>query len=242
MCLGVKEGTLVPSAETMALVADARAIFEYYLASTAGPGFTRTRPQGATGVYLYPEALLQVDTGAFAGVFTCLWRALEVQAAFDYFYSASPIAFQELTRIVTPNAGPDGLTECARFWVHDQIQQVTTADDSRKLCRTLRNGFAHFNFRYIHVAPTEYFARLNLVQPSHIPDPLLPMNYRLFICDWRNQRGRFMDQGSDTRIIETHFAHLRYHLFRFLACFFLGQGATQYSDILTGDPITLPPQ
>src|SRR5947208_2236268 len=120
----------------------------------------------------------------------------------------------------------------------DVQMPISGAQGVRLLCRTLRNGFAHFNFRYINVAPSLYFPQMNLALPAHIPQPDVAKNYRIFICDWNKHRGGFLDPDSDTRIIETHFAHLRYHLFMFLARFFTKPDREPYRDILTGQPIT----
>jgi len=170
---------------------------------------------------------------AFAVTFTCLWRAFQAGRVFDQVYASHPAAFHELRSIVTPNVPEAGAyTACARFWVHDQQQQVTAIEEYRRLYRTLRNGFGHFNFRYVDVTPREYFGRLGQHLPAHIPDPDEAMNYRIFILDWNNRNHAFMDPSSDTRIIETHFAHLRYHLFKFLARFFAGHGAGSFKDIL----------
>jgi uncharacterized RDD family membrane protein YckC len=48
-----------------------------------------------------------------------------------------------------------------------------------------------------------------LALPDNIPDPDLQSNYRIFICDWNPRKGGFMDLSSDTRVIETDFAHFR---------------------------------
>jgi hypothetical protein len=55
------------------------------------------------------------------------------------------------------------------------------------------------------------------------------------VCDWLPSKA-FIDPASDTRIVETHFAHLRYQLFRFLAYFFMSRPG-QYIDILTNEPM-----
>lgn len=220
------------------IVTDACAVFESYLSVTSGSAVRRLNPQDADGNYLYPEATVQVDSLAFAGVFNFLWGALKDQRTFEYFYSTKPRAFQELKRIVTPShPDPRGLTACARFWVLDHVSQVTAASETQRFCRTLRNGFAHFNFRYMNESPRGYFDHMGLSLPNHIPDPDSARNYRIFICDWR-PRTIFMSPDSDTRIVETHFAHLRYHLFTFLAYFFVEQGIHRYTDILTGAPIS----
>jgi hypothetical protein len=130
------------------------------------------------------------------------------------------------------------------FWVQDKKSQnlVTASPSTEKLmytlCRTLRNGFDHFNFRYLNVTPREYFNKLALPLPGTIIDPDLAANYRIFICDWKSDRAEFMEPTSDTRVIGTQFARLRYSLFRFLADFFSEPGRTPYRDILTLLPLT----
>jgi hypothetical protein len=221
-----------------ATVSDARVVFNYYLEATSAPSFRRIGLQCHDGSFVYPETTCQVDAAAFAGAFNCLWRALETRTTFNYYYTAKTAAFAELVRIVTPNkADPCGFTAHARFWTMGVQMPIEGAKGVRLLCRTLRNGFAHFNFRYINVAPSRYFLQMNLALPTHIPQPDVANNYRIFICDWNKDRAGFMDPESDTRIIETHFAHLRYHLFMFLARFFTEPDREPYRDILTGRPI-----
>jgi hypothetical protein len=224
--------------ESKAIVSDACVMFDCYLEATRGPAFRRIGAQSGDGNFSYPETTLQADAGAFAGAFNCLWRALENHATFDHCYAAKRTAFDEFVRIVTPNApDPKNFTTHARFWTMDAETPVADARAMRLLCKTLRNGFAHFNFRYIDVTPLNYFQRMSLALPTHIPEPDLARNYRIFICDWNKRCGDFMGLGSDTRIIETHFAHLRYHLFMFLARFFTEPDHDPYVDILTGETI-----
>ena len=221
--------------ESKAIVSDARAIFDSYLEATRHVSFCRIVPLGG-GNFRYPETTIQVDALAFAGVLNCLWGALQDQATFDRCYDAKQRAFDELVRIVTPNApDPQNFATHARFWRMDAEATVSDAKSVRSVCRTLRNAFAHFNFRYIDVTPSKYFERMSLALPTHIPEPGLARNYRIFICDWKC--GAFMAPDSDTRIIETHFAHLRYHLFMFLARFFTEPDHDPYVDILTGKMI-----
>ena len=139
---------------------------------------------------------------------------------------------------MTPNdPDPEGWTAHSRFWVYDRVQPITTAGEVKQLCRTLRNGFAHFNFRYIDLAPADYFSRMGLPLPVHLPQPDEARHYRIFICDWDKKKGNFMEPASDTRIIETHFAHFRYHLFMFLARLFSTPEREAYKDILKQQPI-----
>ena len=109
--------------------------------------------------YIYPEATIQADAGAFAGVFTSVWQI--IQPTFDQYYGNKPAAFEELARIVTPNK-PDkeGFTSHARFWKNATKAPVTDSDSMRSLCRPLRNGLGHFNFRYVDMSPSEYFAKM----------------------------------------------------------------------------------
>jgi hypothetical protein len=219
------------------IISDASAMFDSYLEATRGHSFCRIDARLGDGNFSYPESTLQADAAGFATAFNCLRRALEDRATFDHCYKAKRAAFDELVRIVTPNSpDPNRFTAHARLWVMDVNTPVPDARTAELLCRTLRNGFAHFNFRYIDVTPSNYFQRISLALPAHIPEPNVANNYRIFICDWNKKRGNFMAPGSDTRIIETHFAHLRYHLFMFLARFFT-EPNRPYSDILTGEAI-----
>jgi hypothetical protein len=115
----------------------------------------------------------------------------------------------------------------------------------RQLYRTLRNGFSHFNFRFVDWTPIQYFARLGL----GIPDVVIMQdqihNYRVFICDWaggtkdpadctKRKKAIFGEPRTDSRLVGTHFGPLRYHLFLFLARFFWEPGRELYDDVVTG--------
>lgn len=237
--------TTFPAAE---FVADARVIFDDYLDATRIPEFVRSFPSPGSELFTYPQRTIQTDMAAFSVVFTCLWRVLHCEEYFSFYYTEKAKAFEDIGRIVTPNDNdPMRLTAHAGFWRKDNSEPFVRVplNDERsvyEVCRTLRNGFGHFNFRYTDVAPDVYFRRLTLTLPSDIPDPSVPNNYRVFICDWRNHwRGRqfqFGDIDSNSRIAATHFAHLRYHLFLFLARFFSEPGTRPYKDILTGEDVT----
>jgi hypothetical protein len=115
-------------------------------------------------------------------------------------------------------------------------------DNTWNLLKTLRDGFGHFNYRLHDLSPDVYFKDIGLpLAPAlAVPDrePHKRDNYRVFICDWRaGKQGtkRFLTEGSDTRIAETNFAHLRYHLYCFLARFFMHHCGGDYVDILRPD-------
>lgn len=228
-------GTTYPADD---FVADARVIFNDYLSATSIREFRRSVPNPDEG-FTYPQPTAQTDMAAFSVVFTCLWRILQRREYFSLYYADKPIAFEEIRRIVTPLVGEfSRYTTYAGFWGQNDSGTFIPVPPNNEasimeVCRTLRNGFGHFNFRYTDVAPNEYFMRLNLTPPPVIPDPNVPSNYRVFICDWQSQRGmQFGDNDSDSRIVATHFAHLRYHLFLFLARFFSEPGVPPYKDIL----------
>jgi hypothetical protein len=219
------------------IIRDARVVFDRYLAATPDPPFARSfaRPEGD---YLYPEATLQADMGAFSGVFTCLWRAFDgdgkTHPIFTEFYNRKPHAFRELAGIVDPQPW----NPRAGFWEWDDtastfvLRAVADVDGIWQLCRTLRHGFAHFNVRWTNVKPTEYFARLGVpLPPAKVFEVDEAENYRVFICNWLPKH-EFMALRAESRIIATHFAHLRYQLFMFLARIFPEDGEAPYEDII----------
>jgi hypothetical protein len=80
--------------DVASIITDACDILEHYLKATKPP-FRRAIPL-QTGGYKYPEDTIQADCGAFAGVFTCLWRAIEDKQTFKKHYVEKPLAFNEL--------------------------------------------------------------------------------------------------------------------------------------------------
>jgi hypothetical protein len=219
------------------ILEDARDIFDSYLRATSS--FVRAKPLSIE-VFEYPQDTIQTDCVAFAHIFSCVWQA--IKSEFEDNYARKLNSFAKLVTIVTPGADTDA--PYAGFWVQDKkggnlvSVSPSTKDSVRELCRTLRNGFDHFNFRYINVTPRDYFQRLGLTLPGIVINPDLASNYRIFICDWDSNRAGFMEPTSDTRVIGTQFARLRYSLFRFLVDFFTEPGRTPYRDILTLAPLT----
>ncbi len=216
---------------TSSILDDARDILDSYLRATSG--FVRAIPLPTEG-FKYPQDTVQTDCVVFSHIFSCIWQAIGSPQVFPTYYALKPKAFTNLATMVTP--GADTGISFAGFWVQKEANLVSTSarteSNMRKLCRTLRNGFGHFNFRYINVAPQEYFQKLALPLPGTIISPNLASNYRIFICDWESGRGEFMQLNSDTRIIETQFAHLRYLMFLFIAYFLSEPGRPPYKDIL----------
>jgi hypothetical protein len=239
-------------------IQEARRLFDDYLKVTPFLNFLRQRnaPPDSRWPILYPAETIQTDMMAFAAVFSCLWDTLGDKSQFPGIYNANRSAFVELRKIVTPNN--DGFARFARFWVQ-QGQDVIPCEPFADPCvynlgRTLRNGLAHFNFRYLDKTPEDYFRLLltHNASPSQkfpLPaamkatarEPTTAENYRIFIIDQGTKGFLSSDPKSNTRIIETDFAHLRYHLFCFLARFFTQPLDQPYIDILTEAPLGAPP-
>jgi hypothetical protein len=227
-----------------------RHLFRGHLKATPQESFVRSVPIGPQN-FLYPEETIQTDLMAFATVYTCLWQVIAAEDAFRHYYVQKPDAFVELHKIVNPNP-PDAngtrYAKHARFWVQDGADVApcvpSTPDLMWSLGRTLRNGLNHFRFRYRDDSPEDYFKRLDLSLPpamrtaDRVPERAA-QNYRVFIIDY--ERPGFMATKSNTRIAETLFPHLRYHLFCFLARFFTGGGDQPFVDILSQKPLGPPP-
>jgi hypothetical protein len=220
---------------TTSILDDAREIFDSYLRATNG--FVRAIPLPTEG-FKYPQDTVQTDCVVFAYILSCIWQAIGSPQEFPKYYALKPKAFANLATMVTP--GADTGISYAGFWVQKGTNLVPTSPRTETemwtLCRTLRNGFGHFNFRYINVAPRDYFQQLALPLPGEVIDPNLADNYRIFICDWKPGK-EFLAVSSNTRIVDTQFARLRYSLFRFLTYFFAEPGRPPYKDILTKELI-----
>ncbi len=216
------------------IIDDTRGIFERYLAKTKSD---KRIENLSNGRWLYPIETIEADMMVFSQLFSCLWMVFGEKAAFKSHQNASPDVFQELTVIVTKLVPTD---EDRAFWSGSDFKRVSTipfpAAAQYELARTLRNGLSHFNFRFENRSPRDYFARMGLPFPTDISKPDTTDNYRIFICD-RTHGKTFMASDSNSRMVETGFAHLRYHLFRFLGKFFRRPGAHGYIDILTGELI-----
>jgi len=89
-----------------------------------------------------------------------------------------------------------------------------------------------------HLAPPlDLLGLVDKASPTTVvAKPDLAHNYKVFVCDWKLKKGNFGDPNTDSRLVGTHFPHLRYHLFRFLALFFSDSDRKpSYDIILRGD-------
>jgi hypothetical protein len=226
------------------VIGDARHAFDGYLRLTSDwSEWTRRRlvPIETPKSWHYPEDTVQTDMMIFSTVFTRLWSALADRAEFARSYAGKKRAFDELAYVVTPNkSDPHRLAGQDGFWNQNAagaFLPLPPTDEAGmyELGRTLRNGFNHFNFRFVDKTPEKYFRDMGLPLPSVIVEPTRNHNYRVFVCDWNTlTKGSFGDPGTNSRLVGTHFTHLRYHMFMFLARFLSEPGKPPYTDILTG--------
>jgi hypothetical protein len=193
----------------------------------------------------YPPETVQTDLLAFSMIFTQLWSVLGKEGEFGSFYDNKRPALGEFECIVTHCSDRSMLPEQCGFWNQNKCGDfvpLSPADEPgmRELCRTLRNGFGHFNFRYDNRTPHDFFNRLGLRRPPVVLKPDVAYNYRVFIWDhW--SKTTFGDPDTDSRLVGTHFAPLRYHLFVFLARFFCEPGEEPYDDIIySGQKVPCP--
>lgn len=209
---------------------DAQKLFDQYIDTT----WAIPRCIGDKAPYTYPEGIAQTDMMVFAAVFTNLWDPIKGDKKkghpeFDSEYGANPEAFSHLHQL---EAGKDEYAPYNAFYqqVDDRVEPLLLSDGDaiHTLCRTLRNGFNHFNYRYVDLCPDDYFKKLGTTTPTGIPDPTVPsQGHRIFICDHGTKKP-LMGKGSDTRILDVGFAHLQKHLYAFLAKFFAAQGGRPF--------------
>jgi hypothetical protein len=234
-------------ADTMAMstpaLEDARTLFDNYVNTTKHI----LRCTGDVEPYIYPPGANELDMIALATVFSNVWQAIGNDKDFKTHYQGKPDAFRHLQCITEPdtNRKPKSWHPYNAFWRQDPSApaklvpiEVTKEEGMHALGRTLRNGFNHFNYRWVNDKPTQYFKRLAKPMPAALRDHTTDYNYRIFIIDhwtWNRKLKKavmFMDPDSDTRILETHFGHIRFHLYYFLDLFFQAEGAPPALELL----------
>ncbi len=224
-------------------------IFESYLAITKN--VSRSTWNGKS--YDYSNDTMASDTVFFASVFASVWSAIDENhtPAFDYFFEKRNSAFELLADIVRPSQHYPK----SRLWVQLQkdfeqveIKKPVEKDTIKHIGAVLRNSTAHFTTRFLDVSPQEYFSKLalgkngtNLTVPQVVPEPDLKCNARIFLISWDVKYKQFNEPrgvGSNvpSRMIETHYAQLRYCLFRFLVDLFKSADHA-FEDFLSKTPI-----
>lgn len=209
------------------VVQDASELFNNYMTHTRG--VVRSVKNLVGPNYTYPPYETEQDLMVFATIYTCVWEAIKEDFPRYYNDPAKAPAFKELEHVVEANND----FPFKGIWIQDgdALQHgnplrplaVDNMDGMLALCRTLRNGFNHFNYRWVNEPPDVYFGKLNIPTPHVIQQPQHRQNYRTFLCDWstsrRNPR-QFLDRDSNSRVLETSCGIFRQHLHEFLGLFF----------------------
>lgn len=213
---------------------DASHLFNNYMSLTRT--MVRSKATPGTLGFVYPPPETEQDVMVFATIYTCVWQAIQDDFGVHYNDATKTAAFQELANIVTPNNS----FPYKNFWRQNGTVldpcPVNNEDGMLWLCRTLRNGFNHFNYRWVDEAPDVYFAKLHLPTPAVIQNPTLGGNYRTFLCDWatsaQNPRS-FMAPGSNSRVLETSLGIFRLHLHEFLGLFFQAECGRSHTGLFS---------
>lgn len=159
----------------------------------------------------YPEKTVEMDLHVFSGLFCQLWetRYKNRQAAHHSFKALFEMKDSPLRTLI-------GCIWAGSFFCNSRlyIKEEVLADEdlAYEFCRTLRNGFNHFNFSYCNKSTQDYFNEIGITKPTEFPDKFAD-NYRVYIYD---HTGNWLDQHSNSRAIEVQYHELRYSMHLFL--------------------------
>jgi hypothetical protein len=150
-----KDGTMTTLAD------EARVLFDNYQQATPSSEFKRLKELGPQH-FLYFEPHLQADMAVFAGVLANLWEGLRDRTVFAQHFKSKRQAFSAIREMIVPQTPH---AEHTRFWSLNggalTSETLWNEQVAYNMCRTLRNGFSHFHFRYVDDPPVAYFKRMN---------------------------------------------------------------------------------
>jgi hypothetical protein len=223
--------TALPKVVQAGLLDTVRPKFNAYFAFTYSSATTCVRSipggQGADGkaFYTYPDDSMISDLLVLSSLFAEVYELLKnasgnkFKANVIQLFVANPFLQFEFNRIA----------EDGEFWESPggvrslQLVPLVRAvpDCLPDIWRTLRNGFAHFHWRYENLSAQDYWTQQRWDTTSAQSTFNLPgrpaANYKAYIVDamppWTPHA--FWEM-SDLRIIVTQYGTLRYHLHRFL--------------------------
>ena len=162
--------------------------------------------------YSYPEETVEMDLHVFFGLFCQLWetRYKHRQANHHSFKALFEMKDSPL-RTLIGCLWAEGSFFCnERLYSKDDV--LGSEDLAYEFCRTLRNGFNHFNFLYCNVSTQDYFNEIGITKPTAFKDKIAN-NYRVYIYDCA---GIWLAQDSNSRAIEVQYHELRYSMHLFL--------------------------
>jgi len=218
-----------------ALLSTVRPKFDAYFAFTPNCACTRSVETGQlpdrSPIYTYSDASMISDLTVLWALFCEVYESGAIDV--NGFLSADPSLEFQLRRII----------EDGEFWDSPHpgrrtLRQIPLAGAVTgrlpDVCRVLRNGFAHFNWRYENLSAEDYWKRNGWDTLS--PQPAFnlrtrgPNNYTAYIVDaappWNSTA--FWDM-KNLRIVVTPFHILRYHLHLFLNVLLNGSAANVFT-------------
>jgi hypothetical protein len=177
-------------------------------------------------IFTYPTDSLVSDLSVLMSCFAEAYEALEPTALASQIMS-DRVMWRDLSGIVASDNTARGLwREEPTGWQCERIGPVPDAADAQKLDRllaTLRNGYAHFHWRYDNLSAKDYW---NANDWSWQDAPMAfasrygsPANYLCFVADAKpnpwDRKNRFWS-GKDLRVLCTNYHLLRYQLHLFV--------------------------
>jgi hypothetical protein len=213
--------THLPHESLETLETSVRPKFKAYFAFTRN--LPRTVPNTPHPGFIYPDNSVMSDLTILASLFGEIYQAFKGHSARSDFAAAlagNANLREDFRQIVE---GETGQGASGSFWITGPggLARVSTDDaiqshHLKKLLRTLRNGFAHFHWRYDNLSARDYWHAQNWsTQGAPAAFDLNnrpPNNYMTYIADgikW--DPNRFWNL-TDLRILATPIPCLRYFL------------------------------
>jgi hypothetical protein len=185
-----------------------------------------TAPDGRA-IFTYSDASMVSDIMVLLSLFSETYESFKAatadfpacNAAMSAFFAADAPLTGEIRRLVEEGeyweSPPPGVRALQRV-------PLAAAVPGRlpDICRLLRNGSAHFHWRYENLSAQDYWTRQGW--DTSAPQPAFGLaarraeNYKAYVVDARQpwDSAAFWDM-RDLRILVTPFTMLRYHLHRF---------------------------
>lgn len=220
---------VLPSAVQATLLSGVKKKFDSYFMFTAGPACTRAteirRTADGEPIYIYSDQSMISDLTVLWSLFCELYEVLTrngmvTEACLQAIVAKDQRLLDEFRRI---------FDEEGEFWTSSttrrSLQQVSAADALGKrlleLWKTLRNGYAHFHWRYEDLSAIDYWQAMGWDTQSAPPAFDLSRrsanNYKAYIADAKPpwNPAKFWDQ-RDLRICVAQYTTFRYSLHKFL--------------------------
>jgi hypothetical protein len=194
--------------------------FNAYFAFTPNDKCTRSVPiPNSPGVFTYPDNSVISDLTILWSIYSETYQIIRDSGErMSAFIARDPSLLNEIRVII--NSG--------EYWETNgtppSLEQIPLAEAAAnhvdEICRTLRNGYAHFRWRYDDLNARDYWLAQGwgmISSPAGFNLAARPAkNYRAYIVDTPKWSAAGFWQMPDLRIIVTGFGDLRYCLHRFL--------------------------